>query len=269
MIAIDPQGGTGRAMFEEHYDLIHKTIYGVARRKRLDSESVEEFSGFAFVKMLDDDAAVLRNFQGRSTLKTYLVTVVQRLYLDFQIHRYGKWRPSRRALRLGPLAIELDRLLHRDGKTLFEASDWLRERGFGDHSRDSLAALARMIPNQRRRPRLEQLDRAEEVACDGGVEERLLARDRRRAAAAIGTALAQALAALPAEDRLLLRLRFEEELTVRAIAAQLGIEARQLYSRFDRLIAGLRRTLEQGGLGKGAALPLFEGWGPDLEMALA
>ena len=268
MIAIDPANSTGRAMFEEHYELVHKTIYGVARRKRLDAESVEEFSGFAFVKILDDDAAVLRNFEGRSTLKTYLVTVVQRLYLDFQIHRFGKWRPSRRAIRLGPLAIELDRLLHRDGKTLYEAVDWLRERGFGDHSRESLAALARMIPNQRRRPRLEQLDRAEEVACDGGVEERLFARDRRRAAARIGTALAQALAALPAEDRLMLRLRFEEELTVRAIAAQFGIEARQLYSRFERLIAGLRRTLEKEGVGKSAALPLFEGWGADLELAL-
>lgn len=268
MIAIDPQSSSGRAIFEEHYEMIHKTIYGVARRKRLDAESVEEFSGFAFVKVLDDDAAVLRNFEGRSTLKTYLVTVVQRLYLDFQIHRYGKWRPSRRAIRIGPLAIELDRLLHRDGKTLFEASDWLRERGFGDHSRESLAALARMIPNQRRRPRLEQLERAEEVACDGGVEERLMDRDRRRAAGRIGTALAEALAALPAEDRLMLRLRFEEELTVRAIAARFGIEARQLYSRFDRMIAGLRRTLEAAGVGKEAAAPLFESWGWDLELAL-
>ncbi len=268
MIAIEPPTGAGRAMFEEHYELIHKTIYGVARRKRLDPESVEEFSGFAFVKILDDDAAVLRNFEGRSTLKTYLVTVVQRLYLDFQIHRYGKWRPSRRALRLGPLAIELDRLLHRDGKSLYEAADWLRERGFGDHSRESLAALARLIPNQRRRPRMEQLDRAEEVACDGGVEERLLARDRHRAAARIGTALSEALAALPDEDRLMLRLRFEEELTVRAIAAQFGVEARQLYSRFERLLASLRRTLEAAGVGKDAAAPLFEAWGLDLELAL-
>jgi RNA polymerase sigma factor (sigma-70 family) len=268
MIAIDPPSGGGRALFEEHYELIHKTIYGVARRKRLDAESIEEFSGFAFVKILDDDAAVVRNFQGRSTLKTYLVTVVQRLYLDFQIHRYGKWRPSRRALRLGPLAIELDRLLHRDGKTLFEAADWLRERGFGEHSRETLATLARSIPNQRRRPRLEQLERAEEVACDGGVEERLLARDRRRAAARVGSALARALEALPAEDRLMLRMRFEEEQTVRAIAAHFGVEARQLYSRFERLLVTLRRALEADGVEKSAALPLFEGWGADLELAL-
>ncbi len=267
-MASETSVGSGRAQFEEHYELIHKTIYGVARRKRLDAESVEEFSGFAFVKMLDDDAAVLRNFEGRSTLKTYLVTVVQRLYLDFQIHRYGKWRPSRRALRLGPLAIDLDRLLHRDGRTLREAADWLRERGFGEHSHDELATLARSFPNQRRRPRLEQLERAEEVACDGGVEERLFARDRTRAATRIGTALSRALASLSAEDRLLLRLRFEQELSVRAIATHMGTEARQLYSRFDRLTAILRRALEREGIGKDAAAPLFETWGPDLGLAL-
>ncbi len=268
MIAIEPSISAGRTMFEEHYELIHKTICGIARRKRLDPEAVEEFSGFAFVKILDDDAAVLRNFEGRSTLKTYLVTVIQRLYLDFQIHRYGKWRPSRRAMRLGPLAIALDRLLHRDGKTLYEATEWLRSQGFGEPSLDELAALARQIPNQRRRPRLEQLERAEEVACDGGVEERLLARDRQRAARRIGNALGRALDALPDEERLMLRLRFEEEMTVRAIATQLGIEARQLYSRFERLIAKLRRTLEQAGIDKSAAIPLFEGWAPDLELGL-
>ncbi len=268
MIAIESRGG-GRAMFEEHYELIHKTIYGVARRKRrLDSESIEDFAAFAFLKILEDDAAVLRDFEGRSSLKTYLVTVVQRLYLDFQIQRYGKWRPSRRALRLGPLAIALDRLLHRDGRSLREAAERLRELGLGDHSLDSLAALARSIPNQRRRPRLEQLERVEEVACDGGVEERLVARDRHRAASRVGEALQLALAALPEDDRRILRLRFEEELTVRAIASQIGVEARQLYSRFERLLAGLRRTLEAGGVGKGTALPLLDGWAPDLELSL-
>ena len=259
---------TGRILFEDQLDLIRRTLSFVARRRRMDAETADDFSGFAYLRLLERDAEILRAFEGRSTFKTYLVTVIQRLYLDYQIQRYGKWRPSRRAQRLGPLAIELDRMIHREGRTLDEAARLIRERGFGAVDRAELAALARAIPNQRRRPRQERIEKAEDLPCDGGVEDRLLEREALRAARRIEKALAAALAALPAEDRLLLRLRFEEGMTVRAIAASHGFEARGLYGRYERILRGLKRSLESAGVGQDVARPLLERMGFDLNVGL-
>ena len=50
-------------------------------------------------------------FEGRSQLRTYLITVVQRHFLDDRNARWGKWRPSSIARRIGPIAVLLDLLV--------------------------------------------------------------------------------------------------------------------------------------------------------------
>ena len=81
----------------------------------------------------------------------------------------------------------------------------------------------------------------ESPANDGPEEE--LERSETRAA------LTSALAALDPEDRLLLRLRFEDEVSVPAIARLLGEPSPfKVYRRIDRLLAQLRRDLRLAGL---------------------
>ena len=67
------------------------------------------------LKLIDDDYQILRGFRERSSLRTYLSTVVERLFLDYRIRQWGKWRPSAQARRAGALAVRLEALLHRDG----------------------------------------------------------------------------------------------------------------------------------------------------------
>ena len=73
------------------------------------------------LKFLERGYDVLRRFEGRSSLKTYLTVVVRRLLLDWQDHTYGKWRPTATALRLGPHAVHLERLMNRDTYSAVEA----------------------------------------------------------------------------------------------------------------------------------------------------
>ncbi len=76
--------------------------------------------------MIDDDYAILRKFQNRSTLWTYLAAVIERMSLDFCADKWGRWRPSAMAERLGPVAVVLERLVNRDSHSVDEALEMLK-----------------------------------------------------------------------------------------------------------------------------------------------
>jgi DNA-directed RNA polymerase specialized sigma24 family protein len=60
--------------------------------------------------------------------------------------------------------------------------------------------------------------------------------------------LTKALGELPADDRFLLRLRFERNMTIARIADQTRLPQKPLYRRFERLFARLREVLEGDGV---------------------
>ena len=84
-------------------------------------DAADEFASWARLRLFEDDCAVLRKFRGESTIRTYLTTVLVHLFLDWRNAQWGRWRPTASARRLGPLAIELERLVLRDGRDYEEA----------------------------------------------------------------------------------------------------------------------------------------------------
>jgi RNA polymerase sigma factor (sigma-70 family) len=88
-----------------------------------------------------------------------------------------------------------------------------------------------------------ELDPAELAGSADGAPDVTLCR------AELATALASALACLDTPDRLLLRLRYEDELSVPEIARLLGRASPfPLYRHLERLLALLRRNLEAAGV---------------------
>src|SRR5205085_744194 len=76
----------------------------------------------------------------------------------YRIHHWGrKWHTSAEASRLGPLAAELEKLLHRDRNTLAEAFQILRSRG-ESVTLAALEQLARRFPERAQRPTAIPLD---------------------------------------------------------------------------------------------------------------
>jgi RNA polymerase sigma factor for flagellar operon FliA len=67
--------------------------------------------------------------------------------------------------------------------------------------------------------------------------------------------LNQAIESLPAEDRVILRLRFWEGLTVAQVSRTLGLNQKPLYRRIENLLQRLRGQLERNGIEAGNALP--------------
>jgi DNA-directed RNA polymerase specialized sigma24 family protein len=113
--------------------------------------------------------------------------------------------------------------------------------------RTELERIAGAFP---RRVARRQVDEEElrKVAVDGRVEARIEEHERRQAARLLREALLPALRALPAEDRLLLKLHCRDGLSMASIAPILKRSQRELYSSRDRALKKLRCALEQAGL---------------------
>ena len=253
-----------REVFEAQLSLIQELIRYISRRHHLPREDAEDFSSYAFLKLIEDDYAVLRSFQGRSSLRTYLTTVVHRLFLDFRVQRWGKWRPTAEVRRLGGAAVELDRLLSRDGQTLGNAVEILHASLGGSLTREELLALANRLP-QRQRLRFEDAEELDRISTDGGVEERLQNQEREVTSKRIGAVLAKVLEEMPAEDRLILKMRYEDGFTIREVAAALQLEVRPLYSRFENCHRRLRISLERAGITWSEVTSILGWTGADLE----
>jgi RNA polymerase sigma factor (sigma-70 family) len=237
-----------RRIIEENLSLIQEVIQYTRRRQRFSPEDGEEFSSWALVKLMENDGAVLAKYQGRSSLKTYLTTVIQRLALDYRIQEWGKWRPSASAKELGPDAVRLEMLTHRDGLSQREAVETILSSGESRSSEAELEAMVRELP-VRLRKRLEGEEVLEHlVANDRGAEANVARRDRDKARRATEAALNGALRRLASEQRLILKMRFADGLQVRQIADALGVSAKGLYRKLERLAAHLRSEMESAGV---------------------
>jgi RNA polymerase sigma factor (sigma-70 family) len=229
-----------RELLAANISLIRQLVQRTARRNRLTESERQDFESWMWIRLIDNDFHILRSFQGRASLATYLRVVVQRSVLDFRTARWGKWRPSAHARRLGPKAVALERLISRDGVPPEVAAAQL--------SADVDAFLPRRVGARR------GFDVPVELATDVAAppetspDEGLQAAERRDTAQAVARALARTLASIPAADRRLLWLRYGARLTVAQIATRVGENQRSLYRKLTRLHAAIRSRLEGAGL---------------------
>jgi RNA polymerase sigma factor (sigma-70 family) len=234
--------------FLDALPIIESVIRDLGRRYRLSRDEQEEFGANVKVRLIDRDYAVLRRFEGRSSLATFLRTVITRQFLDERIKAWGRWRPSADAVRLGPTAVVLERMLERQHLPLDEAIEALLSRD-PSLEEDMLRDLAALLPNRVTGRRLVDDTALEHLPTLEGTPEQLLEEEwasgmAQKAAAALRAVIET----LPSRDRLLLRLRYEQGTTVADIAKVLGEEQKPLYRQLDRLLQRLRRELEAHGV---------------------
>lgn len=258
-------GASPEELFREQLPTIERILASVCRRHAASDEEAEEFGSWARLKLIEDDYAVLAKFQGRSRLTTYLTTVLVNLFRDFRIQRWGKWRPSAAARRLGTTAVLLERLTSRDGFSFEEAARHLRDNHAVDRTDAELAELAAELPHRTRRYH-EGEEALEGLPGEARTSGRVEAAERDELARRIEGTLATALAGLGEEDRVLLRLHFREGLTLARIARLLGVRQKPLYRRKNRLQGRLATALEAQGIGRDEVAELLRS--PDVELEL-
>ena len=139
---------THEQWFLEQLPVIERVIGWVCARRGLRGADAEDFASIVKIRLIENEYEVLGKWQGRSSIKTYLTTVINRIYLDFQVQRFGKWRPSAEARRLGPVALRLEQLMFRDGLSFDEACEVLLSDPRIGLNRDDLHAIRVQLPQR-------------------------------------------------------------------------------------------------------------------------
>jgi RNA polymerase sigma factor for flagellar operon FliA len=249
---------SGESVFLSELATIERVIAFVAGRQHLSAADADDFSSHVKLKLVEDDYAILRKFQGKSSLRTFLTVVIQRLFLDYRIALWGKWRPSAEAKRLGATAILLEQLTTRDGYGFEEACELVTTNHAVRTTRAELEALAARLPSRARR-RFESDDVLVSVAAEeAGAESVVAELERQSTANRVGAALARATEDLASQDRLILAMRFEDGRTVAEIASTLRLDQKALYRRIDRLLRDLRSALQREGIESAAVMEMLE-----------
>jgi RNA polymerase sigma factor for flagellar operon FliA len=238
---------------------IEKVVAQICRRNHLREAEAEDFYSEVMLRLIERDYRVLRCFGQRSTIDTFLTVVVHRLFLDYRNRMWGRWRPSAEATRLGDIAMLLERLIARDGSSFDDALEQMRTNYGITESRKVLEDLWARLARKPTRPRFVSEKLAADVPIGGpGPDADIIWAQRESDGQLVSEALERALQELTAEERLLLKMRYDDGLTVSQIARALHLDQKPLYRRFEHLCEQLKERLQRDGVSSEVIRKLFE-----------
>ena len=237
----------GEALFLEIMPRLEDLIRQTCFRRRLGTQEREDLRSLVFEHLIDRNYRVLRSFEGRSLPTTFLRTVIRRLLIDQRFRSQGRWRPSATARRLGPVGILLDQLLHRDGFTHREAIEIAQQELGEQATRSEIFEICLRLPARPPRQRAGELE-IETLKAPVGTDWLLFSRERVGMAERIETDLNEAFEALEPDERLILKLRYHDGLSVRQIGERLGLDPKPLYHLCNRCLGKLRSCLAERGI---------------------
>jgi RNA polymerase sigma factor (sigma-70 family) len=250
----DPEEAWG--VFLDKYST---TILQVVRYIERDSDSVPDCFQFVCERLSANSFLRLRKFQpqGPAVFSTWLRAVVRNLCLDWRRKQFGRHRSFRSISRLSVFDQEVFRQLHERHASFDETVQSLRS-AFPDITHAQLAESRARIeqalsPRQRRLLDARLLKRASQAT--GSFDEittakvnvadpapdpeaQALFKDR-------ATALRRAVGCLSPRERILIRLRFEQELTLEQVAKLLDLgNAQRVERQVKAVLEKLREELE-------------------------
>ncbi|HEU4455832.1 MAG TPA: sigma-70 family RNA polymerase sigma factor [Longimicrobium sp.] len=239
------------ALLRDNLGTVDRIVASLCRRNGLSGDDADDFASWTRMRLVENDYAILGKFRGESSLATYLTVVISMLFREYRVREWGRWRPSAAAKRLGAVAIRLETLVYRDGHTLAQAAQVLRSKEGVTLSDRELAAMLAQFP-PRRPPGPPELGtdalaaapaaaRADDLVAGDEAD-----RQRRRTE----DALLRSLESLPSEDRMIVRMRFWEDMSVADIGRGLNLPQKPLYRRLERAFSRLREHLEAAGVSR-------------------
>ena len=245
------------ARFLDVLPVIDDVTAQVCRRNHLSGAEADDFRSDVRMHFIERNYEVLRKFEGRSHLTTYLTVVIQRLFIDRRNRDWGRWRPSAGAKRLGPTGILLERLIVRDG--------WPREQAlqliavnYGVAIDEALRSfcdkLAERVPSRRM---VSEEDAGDIVDKRSAADDNVVRAEQDFLARRVRSALDRARQMLAPVERLILRMRFEDRVSVADIARALTLDQRRLYRTIEQLLASLGASLRADGISEADISRLF------------
>jgi len=249
---------------EENIRIIDQAIKCICRRHNLPVEEAEEFAAETRYKLVENDYKIVREFKGKSSIKTYLFTVINRLFIDKKRASQGRWRASEKAKQLGNVAIKLDELLHKDNYSLEEAYRMLQINYNVTLSEEELDRIFHKI-NKERTPRIKEECEDEIVSAipDPGMrpDEEVEKKKLEKATEKLSVLVDEISGTLDENDRLALKMKFQDDHSISAISRCLGISRSNIEKRLKGILHEFKkRILASEGINQNDVAEIIDGF---------
>jgi len=248
--------GDSEKAWELFLQRYRRLIFGAIRRYAKGGDADEVMDVFAHVceRLRERDFARLRDAAARvdpdRPISTWIVAVVRNLTIDWLRHRHGRSRLSAAAERLPPLqqriyqCVFVERRSHRETYELLASRHEL-SLTFGDFLKEVSATYRSVRSGHWGALIMELAPSTIDSHVDPFELDSLVACDRQRR-------LAEAMSALPDDDKVALQLYIVEGVSADDVARLLGwTGAKAVYNRVYRALSALRRLLESAGIKEG------------------
>lgn len=243
-----PGAVSSEADFLAALPVIDDVVGHVCRRHHLSASEADDFRSDVRLHFIERDYEVLRRFEGRCALSTYVNVVVLRLLYDSRNRAWSRHRASIEARRIGPHAVVVEKLIVRDGWPLDQALEIARVNhriAIDDELRAFCDTLSARAPKRR----MVSEEVASDVVSPGpSADDRVVSAERDFLAKRVRTALERARQSLPPMERLILKMKFEDRAAVSDIARALHLEQRPLYRTVERLLKTVGESMTAEGI---------------------
>jgi RNA polymerase sigma factor for flagellar operon FliA len=252
--------------FRANLELIDRIVGRVCRRARVFGADAEDFESTVHMHLIEDDYSVLRKYEGRSSLAAFLTVVIQRLLVDERTRSLGRWHPSTEAKRLGEAAVLLETLTLRDRRSLDEALPMVQSID-PTITREKAKAIAARLPERTIRPRAVDVDEtpADLFVATDSADIRVVENDSRRLSADTSRVVRDVLGGWSVDDRMLVKLRFAQSMSIADIARMMRLPQRPLYRRLESLLEKLKDALAKARLDPAAITDLVGSGGEAID----
>lgn len=235
-------------LFLTSQSLIDRAIGYICRRNRISRDDGEDFGSYVKFKLIEGNYGIIRKFEGRAAFSTYITTVIQRMFFQYRVQMWGKWRPSAKAKRLGDKGITIERLLTREGFALAEVVSILTSGNDRSYTIAEIEAIYARLPLRQPRPMLVPLTGIADSEPVIETEDELFSAERGKTARHAAATVDTVMESMEPEDQQILKMRFWHGRKVPEIGRQLGLDDKKLYKRIDKLLSQLRLALERAGI---------------------
>ncbi len=237
-------------LFIERY---RRLVFGAIRHYTTEPDEVMDVFARVCEVLRDNDFARLRrcaaHFDPTRPFSTWLVVVVHNLTIDWLRHRGGRRRLGVLAAALPPLRKRIFEYVFLEQRSHVEAYELLRSRdgaafSFGEFLED-LRDLYRTVTEGRSGRLIAELAIPPPAAeADPPNDPAVLAEQR--------AILAEALASLPPDDQLAVRLYVVDGIPAEEVARAVGYPSvKTVYNHVYRALALVRARLERAGIKRG------------------
>jgi len=258
-----------------HWLLINR----IAERRFIDTNCAEEAALYVINRLEEDDCRRLRTFSGRAKFSTFISSLTIRLLEDFSRKKFGRVRPPAWIAALGGIWVTLFQLLCLQRLSVVEAIETMKNRVAGSKQQQVEETAWTILEKVTDCGKHQRLDVPFDDADDGQAndqdtiighhdspevhflknERRILfelifkgvtkTEDVQSSAKRSFITILKTPIQMSAKERLLLKLCFQDQLSVTRAGKMLGLNANQSHGKLRRLLVRLRDEFDRAGIG--------------------